>query len=102
MITAFLVLLFFIFGIFLRHANHDEGRNRSESVDLVVSQGKYDFTIITIKFISYFIFLRSVLFLCRFFCQRLFYSVTNDKEFDLCSENVRHSPSGAVSHRKSE
>ena len=69
---AFLVLLFFIFGIVLRHANHGKGRNRSESFDLVVSQGKYDFTIIMIKFILYFIFLQSVLFLCRFFCQRLF------------------------------
>ena len=30
---AFLVLLFFIFGIVLRHANHGKRRNRSESFD---------------------------------------------------------------------
>ena len=35
---AFLVLLFFIFGIVLRHTNHGKGRNRSESFDLVVSR----------------------------------------------------------------
>lgn len=99
---AFLVLLFFTFGIVLRRANHSKGHNRSESFDYVVSQGKYDFTIIMIKFISYFIFLQSVLFSCRFFCQRLFESVVNDKAFDVCSENVRHSPSGAVSDGKSE
>ena len=63
---AFLVVLFFIFGIVLRNANHGKGRSRSESFDLVV------LTIIMMKFISYFIFLQSVLFPCQFFCQRLF------------------------------
>ena len=35
---AFLVLLFFIFGIVLRHTNHGKGRNRSETFDLLVSR----------------------------------------------------------------